>query len=142
MAKFWSCLLSKSHNPESTRALTFDGWVADEFARSGGFTALVILVAIGNLSVTPQKSTYFHVIGDEIDWLQVEALLTGSGVAWDGVVFSSLSAEDGGPVTDDTARAELRLLEQRIVADRMTINDAHFFDGLGRRMQIEEAQPQ
>jgi hypothetical protein len=57
-------------------------------------------------------------------------------------VFSSLSSDDGGPVGDDTARAELRMLEQRVVADRMTINDVHFFDGLGRRMQIEEAQAQ
>jgi hypothetical protein len=134
--------LSKSHNPEPNRALTFDDWVAAEFARTEGFTALVILVSIGNLSVTPLKSTYFHVIGDEIDWVQVEALLAKSGVAWDGVVFASLSTEEGGPVSDAIAREELRSLGQRVVADRMTINDMHFFDGLGRRMQIEEAQPQ
>jgi hypothetical protein len=134
--------LSKLRKPASHGTLTFDEWVADEFARTGGFTALVILVAIGSLRVTPLKSTYFHVIGDEIDWLQVEALLTKSGVAWDGVVFSALTAEDSGPVSDGTARTELRALEQRVVADRMTINDIHFFDGLGRRMQIEEAQPQ
>jgi hypothetical protein len=122
--------------------LTFDSWVADEFARTGGFTALVILVSIGNLSVTPLKSTYFHVIGDELDWVQVEGLLSGAGIAWDGVVFSPLSSEGGGPVSDDEARAALRDLQQRVIADRMSINQAHFFDGLGRRMQIEEAQPQ
>lgn len=126
----------------SKRALSFDAWAAGEFARSGGFTALVILVAIGNLSVVPLKSTYFHVIGEDIDWIQVEALLTGSGVSWDGAVFKSITDKDGGPVTDDKARAALRLLEQQVVANRLSINDAHFFDGLGRRMQVEEAQPQ
>jgi hypothetical protein len=139
--KFWSFLLSKSE-AGSKRALTFDAWATEEFARSGGFTALVILVSIGDLRVTPLKSTYFHVIGDEIDWIQVEGMLTKSGVAWDGVVFAALSADDGGPVEDATARSELRMLEQRVVADRMTINNLHFFDGLGRRMQIEEAKPQ
>jgi hypothetical protein len=58
------------------------------------------------------------------------------------VVFSPLSSEGGGPVSDDEARAALRDLQQRVIADRMSINQAHFFDGLGRRMQIEEAQPQ
>lgn len=121
---------------------TFDEWVIDEFGRSGGFTALVILLAIGDLSVTPLRSTFFHVIGDEIDWASTSQLLAGSGVSWDGVVFQTLRAKGGGPVSDDDARAKLRLLEKRIVEDRMTINQGHFFDNWGRRMKIEEAQLQ
>lgn len=121
---------------------TFDEWVIDEFGRSGGFTALVILLAIGDLSVTPLRSTFFHVIGDEIDWASTSQLLAGSGVSWDGVVFQTLQAKGGGPVSDDDARAKLRLLEKRIVEDRMTINQGHFFDNWGRRMKIEEAQLQ
>lgn len=120
----------------------FDGWVVEEFRRSEGFTALVILVAIGDLAITPLRSTFVHVIGDDIDWTQVETMLAGAGVAWNGVVFSPLSDAEGGPVDDGHARAALRMLELEVRADRLRINDAHFFDRLGRRMKVEEAQPQ
>ena len=121
---------------------TFDEWVIDEFSRCDGFTALVILVEIGDISVTPLRSTFFHIVGDEIDWARTSQLLAGAGIAWDGVVFHTLSTDGGGPVSDEAARAGLRVLEKRIVEDRMTINEGHFFDNWGRRMKIEEAQVQ
>ncbi len=121
---------------------SFDEWVTDEFGRSDGFTALVILVEIGDITVTPLRSTFFHVIGDDVDWVRTSQLLSGAGVAWDGVVFHTLCTDGTGPVSDEEARAGLRLLEKRIVEDRMTINEGHFFDNWGRRMKIEEAQPQ
>ena len=48
-------------------ATDFDRWVAGEFAETGAFTALVILVEIAEPAVVPICSTYFNVIGDEID---------------------------------------------------------------------------
>jgi len=120
----------------------FDDWIADEFERTGGFTALVVLVSIGPLEVLPLRSTYMHVIGDEIDWSGFSGLMGGAGVEWDGVVFVPHSRRDGGPVTDDEARAELQTLGRRIVEDRMVINEGHFFDRWGRRMRVEEARPQ
>jgi hypothetical protein len=36
----------------------------------------------------------------------------------------------------------LRALERRVIEDRMTINEGHFFDAWGRRLRIEEVQPQ
>jgi len=121
---------------------TFDEWVVEEFGLSDGFTALVILVEIGDITVTPLRSTFFHIIGDDIDWARTSQLLAGAGVNWNGAVFHTLCTDGMGPVSDEEARAGLRLLEKRIVADRMTINEGHFFDNWGRRMKIAEAQPQ
>ncbi len=122
--------------------LTFDGWIRHEFRRTGGFTALVILVQIGDLSVLPVRSTWFHVIGDEIGWLETAELLAGSGVAWDGVVFASVHDEkEGGPVADILAKSVLADLAQRVAEDRLELNRNHFFDRWGRRMQVEEVIP-
>ena len=56
------------------RATTdFDEWIAAEFAERGAFTALVILVEIDETKVTPLSSTYFNVIGDEVDWSEISS---------------------------------------------------------------------
>lgn len=120
----------------------FDDWLAEEYRRTKGFTALIVLVSIGNLEVLPLRSTFLHVIGDELDWLGFAETMRGAGVKWDGVVIVSLADEDGGPVDDSKARTALRDLDKRIVEDRMVINEGHFFDKWGRRMKIEEAQAQ
>lgn len=120
-------------------ALTFDGWVAAELAESGPFTALVVLVAIGELSVTPLRSTWFHVIGDELDWPAVGTVLDGGGHDWDGALFAPRTYRNGGgPLPDATARIALRDLGDSIVEDRGVLNAEHFFDRLGRRMKVEE----
>jgi hypothetical protein len=133
--------LSKS-DPPGRDIFLFDDWVVDAYRRSEGFTALVVLVGIGDLSVVPLRSTFLHVIGEDLNWAQLCNVLAGAGVAWDGVVFETLSGEEGGPVADAQARMALRILEQRIAADRMVINEGHFFDKWGRRLKIEEALPQ
>lgn len=123
-------------------AFRFDDWVAEEYRRTKGFTALIVLVSIGNLEVLPLRSTFLHVIGDELDWLGFAETMRGAGVKWDGVVIVTLTDEGGGPVDDSKARTALRDLDKRIVEDRMVINEGHFFDKWGRRMKIEEAQAQ
>lgn len=133
--------MSKS-DPAARDAFLFDDWIVAEYRRSGGFTALVLLVSTGNLEVVPLRSTFMHVIGDELTWLGLADLLRGAGVAWDGVVIMPLADDDGGPVEDSAARAALRALEKRVIEDRMVINEGHFFDKWGRRMKIEEAQAQ
>ncbi|MGN6462721.1 MAG: hypothetical protein ACTHLY_16155 [Pseudolabrys sp.] len=123
-------------------AFLFDEWIVTEYRRTEGFTALVVLLSIGNFEVVPLRSTYMHIIGDELTWLNLTELLRSAGVAWDGVLIMPLSDPDGGPVEDITARTELRALEKRVIEDRTVINEGHFFDKWGRRMKIEEAQPQ
>jgi hypothetical protein len=132
--------LSRSETGHAT--LSFDAWVAAEFARTDGFTALVVVVAIGDLSVTPLRSTWFHVIGDELDWPQVAAMLNSGGSDWNGVVFSSRTDPAGGPLPDPLARIELRELGERLVADRSLLNAEHFFDRRGRRLRIDEVPAQ
>jgi hypothetical protein len=119
----------------------FEPWLAGEFAASGAFTALVVLVEIADTQVTPLCSTYFNVIGDEVEWSEIVTMFAGSGHSWHGAAFFPTVAADGGPVDNPTARLRLHELETRIDADRLVLNEGYFFDAWGRRMMIEEAAP-
>ncbi len=120
----------------------FDRWIADEFERSGEFTALVVLVGIGESKVTPLCSTYFNVIGTEIDWAEITVLFAGSGQDWSGASFFPVTGSDGRPLDNPTARLRLRELETRLDDDRLVLNEGHFFDKWGRRLEIEEVPVQ
>ena len=120
----------------------FDRWLAAEFALTGAFTALAVLVEIAENNVTPLCSTYFNVIGDEIDWSEITVLFAGAGRAWDGASFYPLTAADGGPLDNPSARLRLRELEARLDDDRLVLNEGHFFDKWGRRLKIEEVMRQ
>jgi len=121
----------------------FDDWATHEYSSGGAFTALVILVGIGGLSITPLRSTWFHVTGDEFTWAEIARLLGSSGAAWDGVMFTVLrDAHRSGPVADIVARGKVAELVDRIREDRSVINAHHFFDNLGRRLMVEEVAPQ
>lgn len=124
------------------RATEFEDWIAAEFAARGAFTALVILVEIGETKVAPMSSTFMSVIGDEIGWLEILALFSGARVAWNGAAFFAVTAPEGGPLDNTGARARLRDLERRVKADRLTLNRGHFFDREGRRLRIEEVSVQ
>ena len=56
------------------RRTDFDRWITEEFAATVSFTALVVLVEIAGIKVTPLCSTYFNVIGDEVDWGEITVL--------------------------------------------------------------------
>jgi hypothetical protein len=133
-----SCRLLNSDSDTGRAIVGFNEWVVHEYARTGGFTMLVVLVAIGDLDVTPLRSTYLHVIGDEVEWSALTQLFTSANVEWDGVLFEPVSAAGGGPVDDALAKIFLRTLEARIGDDRLAMNTGHFFDKWGRRMQVEE----
>jgi hypothetical protein len=125
-----------------TSASDFDAWIVEEFAATGPFTALVILVEIGEHTVTPVTSTYFNVIGDEIEWQEIASLFAGSGVGWDAASFFPNVAPNGGPLDNDAARSELRALETRVKEERLALNEGFFFDQHGRRMMVEQVPPQ
>jgi hypothetical protein len=122
----------------SEPATDFDQWITEEFARTGAFTALAVLVEISETQVTPLASTYFNVIGDETDWGEITVMFAGAGRSWDGASFYPVTGADGGPVDNPTARLKLREIEARLDDDRLVLNEGHFFDKLGRRMQVEE----
>ena len=119
-------------------ASDFESWIVREFAATGEFTALVILVDTGTAKVTPLCSTYFNVIGDEITWGEIVVMFAGSGADWDGAAFFPTTASQGGPLDNPTARVRLRELEARVDDDRLVLNEGNFFDKWGRRMRIDE----
>ncbi len=114
----------------------FGDWIDVEFAERGAFTALVVLVEIGERSVTPVVSTYIQV-STEIDWPTVVALFAGVGIPWDGASFFPATAPEGGPLDDEAARARLIETERRVRADRLTLNEGFFVDRAGQRIMIE-----
>ena len=116
----------------------FDRWLAAEFARTGAFTALAVLVEISDTKVTPLCSTYFNVIGDEFDWGGITVMFAGAGREWDGASFFPLVAPDGGPLDNPNARLRLRELEARLDDDRLVLNEGNFFDKWGRQLKVEE----
>jgi hypothetical protein len=88
--------------------------------------------------VVPLCSTYFHVMGDEVEWSEIAAMFASSGHNWSGAAFFPTKAvPHGGPVDDQTARSRLTEIEIKVTQDRMILNDAHFFDAHGRRIEIE-----
>jgi hypothetical protein len=130
-----------SISEHASAANDFERWLAQEFAQSGAFTALVVLVEIRETQVTPLCSTYFNVIGDEVEWSEIVVMFAGAGREWHGAAFFPTTAPDGGPLDNPTARLRLRELEGRLDDDRLVLNQGHFFDQWGRRMQIEEVAP-
>ena len=123
-------------------ATDFDRWLADEFAATGAFTALVVLVAINETKVLPLCSTYLNVIGTETDWSEIVVLFAGSGQNWDGASFFPVTAPDGGPLDNPTARSRLHELETRLDAHPLVLNEGNFFDKWGRRLKVEETELQ
>jgi hypothetical protein len=131
-----------STSDASPAATDFERWIADAFAATGAFTALVVLLEIADNKVTPLCSTYFNVIGDEVEWGDITVLFAGSGTNWDGASFFPVTAPEGGPVDNPTARLKLRDLEARLDDDRLVLNEGHFFDKWGRRFKVEEIELQ
>lgn len=118
----------------------FEPWLAAAFDE-GAFTALIVLVRIGGTEVTPLCSTYVNVIGPEVAWGDMVVMLAGAGHDWDGVAFFPERDARGRPLDNPNARIRLRALEQRLDADRLVLNEGHFFDRWGRRMRIDETDP-
>lgn len=120
----------------------FEAWLGREFEDGGSFTALVVLVGIGETAVTPLCSTYVNVIGTEVEWSDLVVMFAGAGQAWDGAAFFPRRDDHGRPLDNPTARILLREVEAKLDEDRLFLNEGHFFDAWGRRMKIEEMTKQ
>jgi len=53
-----------------------------------------------------------------------------------------VTAPDGGPLDNPTARLRLHELETRLDANPLVLNEGHFFDKWGRRLKVEETKLQ
>ena len=116
----------------------FEHWLAAQFADTGPFTAFIVLVRIGDDEVVPLKSSYAHLIGDDMAWSEMRTVLDGARTAWDGVAFFVGLDPDGGPLPDAAAAAKLKEVEADVKADPLALNRGLFFDREGRHMRIDE----
>jgi hypothetical protein len=130
--------LSTSRQKRAAAVPEFETWLRGEFAEEGSFTALIVLVEIGETKVTPVASTFLNVIGPDVTWAELVGLFGGSGQRWDGAAFFPARDGDGDPLDNTLARIRLREVEMRLEDDRLVLNEGHFFDKWGRRLQIEE----
>ena len=116
----------------------FEQWLAAQFADTGPFTIFIVLVRITERDVTAVKSSYAQMIGDEMAWAEMRALLDSARTPWDGVAFFVGLGHAGGPLPDALARDKLKEVEAGVLADPLALNRGRFFDRLGRHMQVDE----
>ena len=122
-------------------AADFDRWIESQFAASGPFTALIILVKIESTTVWPLGSSYATVIGSELRWTGMRRLLDGSKLPWSGMAIFPAFSQAGGPLSDEGARQRLAEVQKRVIGDYAAINEGFFFDRLGRMIRLEEVAP-
>lgn len=116
----------------------FEHWLTAQFADTGSFTAFIVLVGIGGDQVIPLKSSYAHLIGDDMPWRDMRALLDGARTPWDGVAFFVGLAHDGGPLPDSVAAARLKDVEADVKSDPLALNRGLFFDREGRHLRVDQ----
>jgi hypothetical protein len=114
----------------------FDDWLVGTFTRVGSFTMLIVLVEIGETSVSLLASSYLHVIGNETRWADMTDLLSGSSVPWNGAAF--FQGDRSGLIDDVTARQRLSSLVRHLEKDRSLLTHSEFFNAQGLRLTIEE----
>jgi hypothetical protein len=114
----------------------FDDWLVGTFARVGSFTMLIVLVEIGETTISLLASSYLHIIGDETRWSDMVDLLAASGAPWNGAAF--FQGDRGGLVDDATAGQRLRSLTRHLETDRSILKHGELFNAQGLRMKIEE----
>ena len=117
----------------------FEAWLKAQFAETGAFTVFIVLVRIAGDEVEALKSTFAQMIGDDMTWAEMTALLAGARANWDGVGFFVGLAADGGPMADEAARVKLREIEAELRADPLLLNRGRLFDRQGRLMEVETA---
>ena len=116
----------------------FEQWLAAQFADTGPFTIFIVLVQIAGDEVVLLKSSYAHLIGDDMSWDEMAALLDRAGSPWNGVAFFVGLGHAGGPLPDDAAARKLREVEADVRADPLALNRGLFFDRQGRHLRIDE----
>lgn len=121
----------------SADGAAFEGWIAARFAETRGFTALILLLSIKPDKLEPISCSYVHVVGDEVRWRDMKAMLDQSRRKWDGVAVFAESPPGGGPLIEIAAKARLQERIDDVTVNRMVLNTAGFFDTRGRAIRID-----
>ena len=116
----------------------FEQWLAAQFADTGPFTIFIVLVQIVGDEVVLLKSSYAHLIGDDMSWDEMRALLDRARSPWNGVAFFVGLGHARGPLPDEAAARKLRDVEADVKADPLALNRGLFFDREGRHLRIDE----
>ncbi len=116
----------------------FEQWLSVQFADTGPFTIFIVLVQIVGDEVVLLKSSYAHLIGDDMSWDEMCTLLDRAGSPWNGVAFFVGLGHAGGPLPDEAAARKLREVEADVRADPLALNRGLFFDREGRHLRVDE----
>jgi hypothetical protein len=119
----------------------FELWLSAQYAETGAFTAFIVLVRMEDDAVVPLKSSYAHLVGDDMPWRDMRRLLDGAGTTWDGVAFFVGLGADGRPLPDAVAARKLKEVEADVRRDPLVLNRGRFFDRQGRHQRIDEVTP-
>ena len=114
----------------------FDRWLDETLGREGPFTMFLILMEQASTTIVPVRSSYLHVIGPDIRWEEMAALLGEAEVAWSSVAVFAAKAASGGPMPDVEARGRLASLQAAVIRDRMTVRRGELFDTMGRKLEL------
>ncbi len=116
----------------------FEQWLSVQFADTGPFTIFIVLVQIVGDEVVLLKSSYAHLIGDDMSWDEMCTLLDRARAPWNGVAFFVGLGHAGGPLPDEAAARKLREVEADVRADPLALNRGLFFDREGRHLRVDE----
>ena len=116
----------------------FEQWLSVQFADTGPFTIFIVLVQIVRDEVVLLKSSYAHLIGDDMSWDEMCTLLDRARAPWNGVAFFVGLGHAGGPLPDEAAARKLRDVEADVRADPLALNRGLFFDREGRHLRVDE----
>ncbi|MCA0301154.1 MAG: hypothetical protein LCH95_02015 [Proteobacteria bacterium] len=119
----------------------FELWLSAQYAETGSFTAFILLMRMAGDEVVPLKSSYAHLVGDDMPWRQMRELLDSARTAWDGVAFFVGLGATGGPLPDAVAARRLKDVEADVKRDPLVLNRGRFFDRQGRHIRIDEVEP-
>ena len=116
----------------------FERWLLETFTREGSFTLFLVLFEEAPSTIEPIASSYLHVMGMELRWDELAALLGGSGMDWHSVAVFAAKDTTGGPLPDLEARHRLASLQRAVIRDRLTVRKGELFDRQGRRLDLQE----
>jgi hypothetical protein len=114
----------------------FDRWLAAILDRDGPFTMFLILMAEEPTTIVPIRSSYVHVIGPDIRWDELVAMIGEADADWHSVAVFAAKAQAGGPMPDVEARQRLASLQAAVIRDRLTVRKGELFDRLGRKLEL------